>query len=98
MKACIIIHNMVVEHRRDSYESDMGLLVFVEEARKLFDSGATFQWESQSATEEAMGSQLPDGMWASIVASRETRITSSTDHFFLKHDLIEHIWKRHGNF
>lgn len=40
MKACIIIHNMIVEYRRDTYESSLGSLQFFKEALSLFNNGA----------------------------------------------------------
>lgn len=95
MKACIIIHNMVVEARRDNYNSGMASLTMHDEARAMFGN-VSFEWQSRSAMEE-LGSVITEGMWCAAVNRREMRITSAVDHMSLKHDLIEHIWRRRGD-
>ena len=97
MVACIILHNMIVESRRDNYESGMMSLQHFSEARAMFAAGQSSTWESELATRYLLGSELPTGMWASMVSSRQSRITSTVDHFSLKRDLIEHIWNAHGS-
>lgn len=42
------------------------------------------------------GTPLRDNSWAHLVVEREDCITSVYDNFKLKHDLIGHIWKKHG--
>ena len=96
MKACIIIHNMVVESRRDSYESGMASLQHFNEARAMFAGGRSLKWESQCSTEAVLGSTLTPGMWAAMVATRQTRITSFIDHHSLKWDLIQQLWQQSG--
>ncbi|CDF32582.1 unnamed protein product [Chondrus crispus] len=96
MVACIILHNMIVESRRDNYQSGMASLQHFSEALAMFAAGQSFTWEFESATRYLLGSELPTGM-ASIVSSRHSRITSKVDHFSLKRDLIEHIWNAHGS-
>lgn len=68
MKVCTIIRNMIVEKRRDTYASEMSSLHHDEEARVLFGNCQVFQWESWAATEGLLPSDLPMGMWATIVA------------------------------
>lgn len=96
MKACIILHNMVVESRRGHYESKMFALRFSEDARALFGSTMPFKWESKEAHEKRSAMQLYPDMWAAMVSAREERVSNSIDHFALKSDLIEHIWTRRG--
>ena len=96
MRACVILHNMVVEHRRDGYESGMASVGLLEDAMALFPGAATFEWQSREAVQTAHGEPVPEGIWAAMVASRESHITSAVDHFALKRDLVAHIWKKHG--
>lgn len=96
MKACIIIHNMAVEHRRDAYDSGMGSLGLFEDARATFGSTPSFAWQSETAMTQLHNGSLPNGTWATIVDARESRVTSSVEHFSLKRDLIDHIWSRLG--
>ena len=96
MKACVVLHNMIVEERRDSYCGSMSALQFTAEAQEMFAPGTAFVWETMEATEQLHGGALPDGMWASMTASREGRITSPVDHHSLKLDLIAHVWEHRG--
>ena len=64
VKACIILHNMIVEERRNHYESGMASLQHFEEARSMFCNGQEFQWESLAATRSLWRSELPEGTWA----------------------------------
>lgn len=96
MKACIIIHNMAVESRRACYEREMPSLQYVNDAREMFARGISFTWESQACIEAVLGVALPPGMWAPMVATRQTRITSFIDHHSLKWDLIQQLWQQSG--
>lgn len=95
MKACVIIHNMVVEARRDTYASGMAALGLFRDASELFQTTNTFKWQSRVSLESALGTPMSDSMWASKVMEREERITSTVDHFALKRDLIARVWKEH---
>lgn len=87
MIACIILHNMIVENRRDNYESGMASLQHFSEARAMFATGQSFTWESESATRYYFGNELPLGMWASMVSSRHSSIMSTVDHFSLNFNI-----------
>lgn len=91
MKTCVVLPNMVLENCRDGYESVMCALQYVEEAHSVFNDTSTFQWASRSAMMEVHGNELPEGLWASMVASRETRMTSKTYNHSLQHDLVENV-------
>lgn len=95
VKCCVILHNMTVEARRDSYESGMVHLMQSEEAR-LSSEGVSqiFRWQSQQALETS--GELSDGMWAAQVLSREEEVTCSAAHRELTWKLMKHIWDREG--
>lgn len=42
MRACIVLHNMIVENRREEYESGMCGLAFMEEGISMFHEGKKF--------------------------------------------------------
>lgn len=85
---------MVVEARRDSYAGGMFSLTESTEAVSLLE-GKTFLWEDKEA-ERLQDAGLLAGSWAAWVVNRESVVTSITDHFSLKADLIEHTWSRRG--
>ena len=95
VKCCVILHNMTVEARRDSYESGMVHLMQSEEAR-LSSEGVSqiFRWQSQQALETS--GELSDGMWAAQVLSREEEVACSAAHRELTWKLMKHIWDREG--
>ncbi|CDF34493.1 unnamed protein product [Chondrus crispus] len=69
VKACIILHNMIVEGRRDHYETGIASLQHFEEARNMFSNGQAFQWESLTAITNLWRFDLTEGMWANMLAS-----------------------------
>ncbi|CDF41420.1 unnamed protein product [Chondrus crispus] len=90
VKCCVILHNMTVEARRNSYEPGMVHLMQSEEAR-LSSEGVSqiFRWQSQQALETS--GELSDGMWAAQVLSREEEVTCSAAHRELTWKLMKHI-------
>ena len=95
MKACVIIHNMVVEARTDTYESGMASLGLFKDSQCIFPVIHAFEWQSRTAMEARSGAPLADSIWAAKVVQREDHISSSVDHFALRRDLIAHIWAKH---
>lgn len=90
VKACVIMHNMVVEARRNTYDSGMSSLVesedtFVQAVRK---EDITFE---EAATMPSMAGGVFYS-WAERVASRRNEVKSLYAHTSLKMDLIEHLW------
>lgn len=55
METCITIHKMVVELRRDFYESGLFSCKFSEGEDRLFAAGTMFTWQSRPASELRMG-------------------------------------------
>ena len=58
MVAWIVLRNMIVESRRDIYESGMASLQHFREARARLVAGQTFTWESGSGTRYLFSSDL----------------------------------------
>lgn len=98
VKARVIMHNMIVDARRDTYESGMASLVnseetFVQAVRKeniIFNPSATVPGISRM-----IGGALSS--WADRVAARGEEVKSMYAHTSLKLDLIEHLWQRRGD-
>lgn len=98
LKACIILHNMIVEARRGSYECNMAALQQTEDAQRFFNNGVQFKWNSKSVKKSSLQTAFSEQMWAGMVNRRIEDVTDEYDHFRLKHQLIEHIWARRSEF
>lgn len=94
--ACIILHNMIVECRRDGYASQL-----FEHAREAADSGMfvdengnekPFVWRTRSSGNNELGHIA----WTHRLHAREQEITDEVGHFSLKRDLVEHVWNNWG--
>lgn len=94
INVCIIMHNMVVEMRRDRYESEIWLRALSAAGRRevLDENGneIPFKW---ACTDDVSNRTTAINTVASTVAIRDVRITGESQHFLLKADLVEHIWQ-----
>lgn len=77
MKACNIIHNMVVEAKRDSYSCIMCCLGMYRNTQAIF--GTQFAWQSRRSLQQMTGTPLTDSMSFGRVMQREARLTRSLD-------------------
>ena len=92
---CILIHNLIVESRRCSYESGIALLSESIEGRELVNGGV-FQWINSSVP-MLHPDDAPPGSWAAWICQHEKSVQDAVDHALLQKDLIEHIWRRQGD-
>ena len=95
MMTDIIMHNMIVEIRREGYESELFMEAerAVEKGRLLDENGVEkeFIWNMDNNIE------MSDMAWANHLNNRESQITDEEMHYSLKGDLVEHVWNRHGS-
>ncbi|XP_033143316.1 uncharacterized protein LOC103861781 [Brassica rapa] len=82
MRACIILHNIIVENERDGYTQ--------------FDVRGFQQGEDQGSSHVDLtySTDIPSNI-ANMMGVR-TRIRDTQKHQQLKDDLVEHIWRRFG--
>lgn len=93
MMAAIIMHNIIVEMRRDGYQSEM-----FEEGKKYAANGMFIDVDGNEKTlnwktiEGIIGGQLLREMdWAKHLVDRYVALTDELEHFSLKNDLVEHV-------
>ena len=83
MRACIILHNMIVENERDDYTlHDVSDFQQVERIRS-------------SHVDLTYSTDIPTNI-ANMMGVR-TRIRDRQTHQRLKGDLVEHIWRKFGH-
>ena len=82
MRACIILHNMIVEDERDGY-TQFDVLEF-----------AQVESNRSSHVESMHSANMPSNI-GNLMAVR-TRLRDRNIHKQLKNDLVEHIWRKFG--
>lgn len=101
MKASIILHNMIVEERRDGYDSQICKLASEAVDRGFFldENGEEkpFVWQDHNRITATTQNDVSDTRWALHLAKVDERMRDEVLHFALKLDLIEHIWCENGN-
>ena len=83
MRACIILHNMIVEDERDGYTQ-----FDVSDFQEAEDNGS-------SHVDLTYSTNMPSNI-ANMMSAR-TRIRDRKMHQQLKADLVEHIWRKFGH-
>ncbi|XP_021738184.1 uncharacterized protein LOC110704674 [Chenopodium quinoa] len=83
MLACIIIHNMIVEDERETYQNNVN-------TNEFMNTGGN---ANEDTTEYRTDRIVDIGLYL----SRRTKIEDQQTHLQLKNDLVEHIWNKFGN-
>ncbi|XP_021723919.1 uncharacterized protein LOC110691305 [Chenopodium quinoa] len=83
MLACIIIHNMIVEDERETYQNNVNTNEFMNVGGNA----------NEDTTEYRTDRIVDIGLYL----SRRTEIEDQQTHLQLKNDLVEHIWNKFGN-
>lgn len=91
VKACIVLHNMIVEERRDEYDSQLCAMQHIDYVQSMYNDNNPFTWNSKGATQTSLQEAFCEDTWAEKICSRIESIKSTVGHFSLKYDLIEHI-------
>jgi hypothetical protein len=93
LRACVILHNICVEHRWDHYEVPLyANAVSTISTQFVSETPVTFQWENMALVPTG----APAGTWAAMAARRREDSTGTDEHHALRLDLIEHLWARSG--
>ena len=82
MRACIILHNIIVEDERDGY-----IQFDVSDFQEAEDNGS-------SHVDLTYSTNMPSNI-ANMMSAR-TRIRDRQIHQQLKADLVKHIWRKFG--
>lgn len=93
-RACIIIHNMRVESRRNGYESEIFTNAVDDESVSHFGgaSQVTMTWENK----ERIPLNAALVTCSSMVHKRHTEFNDEIEQWKLHIDLVEHNWSRRG--
>lgn len=96
VKCAIILHNMIVEWRRDGYHSELwrDALDAIGKGMFIDENGQEkkFEWAANTVGEN---SQITPA-WAAMLGQRENSIMDEVGHYVLKQDLVEHVWSEWG--
>jgi Plant transposon protein len=93
MKACILMNNMILQARRDNYES--GIYEAAESAADAAEVDS-FTFVRQDRASLELGAAEHVQAWANNVAARYAEFTSRDAHASLMTNLVALIWNRYG--
>lgn len=89
MRACIILHNMIVEDERGAYK-----FMTVQDALNDFDGNANYDDEIRRAKFKRM--QLIECHTFERFHSRFKSLRDTTTYYRLRTDLVDHVWEFFG--
>lgn len=99
MEAEAIMHNMVVEARRDGYESQIFNIAKESMLPGNFidvnGNESVFEWKTKNVV--ADDTERGEYAWAVTVERSNEKVTDEVAHYALKTDLVDHIWNINGS-
>ncbi|XP_021730709.1 uncharacterized protein LOC110697634 [Chenopodium quinoa] len=99
MKACIIMHNMIVEDERHHYIRADVLRKFYEEdqpQRRSTSAGTSRSAPANNDEPFQFNTGQPENIDIDTYLGRRNALRDKGTHESLKYDLIEHIWQKFG--
>lgn len=90
VQACVILHNMIVEYRRDNHASSEYYDLSFEDPDASSISAESISFDRDRTMPETVNGTVRS--WADRVASRNHEVMNEVEHFRLRNDLIQHIW------
>ena len=87
IEACIILHNMIIEDERDEVEEDLTMpfnMDYVLDEDRMEDDNIEMIRNSNSPIPGTLAYML----------SKMTQLSNKNDHYKLRNDIIEHLWKK----
>ncbi|XP_021766673.1 uncharacterized protein LOC110731148 [Chenopodium quinoa] len=99
MKACIIMHNMIVEDERHHYIRADVLRKFYEEdqpQRRSTSAGTSRSAPANNDEPFQFNTGRPENIDIDTYLGRRNALRDKGTHESLKYDLIEHIWQKFG--
>ncbi|CDF39906.1 unnamed protein product [Chondrus crispus] len=94
LRACVVLHNMYCEARRDNYNVPLYARAtssepFISAVQFAPDADVDFRWENSAS----VSNLAPAGTWAALAAARRAESESEVAHFELRYDLEQHLWR-----
>lgn len=95
MKYAIILHNMIVEARRDGYNNELYELNFVASQKGFFlDKNGlekAYNWNKNETILQEVSNVAQSDRWAKHISMFDNQMKDEVTHFPLKRDFINQI-------